>query len=158
MRAGAAAVETQPPAAAAPPSQRHWQRPRGPIIARRPAAAALPPGLVEAAGSSSAAHDMLHPLAALRQLVGTPQLLLPELAVAAAAAYMAAAWPDRPRGWARAELLRVAPSTVAGMGVFAAQRIEAGTVLGAYPGRPRSPQAMAAKLEAAPGAASYCFR
>lgn len=101
---------------------------------------------------------MMHPLAALQQLVGTPQLLIPELALAAAAAFMAAAWPDRPRGWARTELLRVAPSTVAGLGVFAAQRIEAGTILGAYPGRPRSPAAMAAKLQVAPGAASYCFR
>lgn len=87
-----------------------------------------------------------------------PQLLGLEALAVAAAAYVAALWPDRPRGWARGELLRVAPSQVAGLGVFAAQPIAAGTVLGGYPGRPRSPAGMAAKAAAAPAARDFCFR
>ena len=54
--------------------------------------------------------------------------------------------------------MQVRQSEVAGRGVFARARIPAGTVLGAYPGRPRTPQGMAAKAEAAPGARDYCFR
>ena len=47
---------------------------------------------------------------------------------------------------------------MAGKGVFAAAAIPAGTVLGAYPGRPRGPAQMASKCEAAPAARDYCFR
>lgn len=46
-----------------------------------------------------------------------------------------------------------------GLGVFATAPIPAGTVLGAYPGRPRSPADMTSKVQgAAPAAASYCFQ
>lgn len=53
---------------------------------------------------------------------------------------------------------QVRQSSVEGRGVFAVQPIAEGTVIGAYPGRPRSAPQMAAKCEAAPGARSYAFR
>lgn len=53
---------------------------------------------------------------------------------------------------------QVRESGVAGLGVFARAAIPAGTVLGAYPGRPRAAQEMQAKIARAPGAASYCFQ
>ncbi|GAB4816821.1 hypothetical protein N2152v2_003867 [Parachlorella kessleri] len=73
-------------------------------------------------------------------------------------AYLAAAWPDRPRGWSRKDLLEVRESPIQGLGVFAKRPIAAATVLGAYPGRPRSPTEMAAKIAATPAAAAYCFQ
>jgi hypothetical protein len=45
----------------------------------------------------------------------------------------------------------------AGRGVFARQAIPANTVLGEYPGRPRSDIEMAAKCIFAPMARQYCF-
>ena len=55
-------------------------------------------------------------------------------------------------------LLQVRPSPVAGQGVFAMQDIAAGTVIGAYPGRPRVPHEMAAKAASAPASKGFCFR
>jgi hypothetical protein len=80
---------------------------------------------------------------------------LPALAAAAPT------WPCSASCWraaARPPLLQVRQSAVAGRGVFARACIAAGTVLGAYPGRPRTPQGMAEKAELAPGARDYCFR
>lgn len=105
-------------------------------------AAAVPP-LLESVQQAAASHAALYTL---------------ETLLAATAAYAAAVWPDRPRGWCFRELLTVRPSPVAGNGVFALVDIQAGTVLGAYPGRPRTPQQMAAKVASAPSAAGYCFR
>ncbi|EFN57586.1 hypothetical protein CHLNCDRAFT_51149 [Chlorella variabilis] len=87
-----------------------------------------------------------------------PALYTLEFLLLGAAAYAAAVWPDRPRGWCFNELLAVRSSPVAGRGVFATVRIQEGTVLGAYPGRPRTPQGMADKCTYAPAAAGYCFR
>ncbi|KAL4430122.1 hypothetical protein ABPG77_004904 [Micractinium sp. CCAP 211/92] len=81
-----------------------------------------------------------------------------ELLLAGAAAYAAAVWPTRPRGWAFKELIEVAPSRVAGKGVFATVTIPAGTVIGCYPGRPRTPAEMVAKCAVAPGARDYAFK
>lgn len=81
-----------------------------------------------------------------------------QLALTAASAYLAAAWPARPRGWARSDLIEVRSSPVQGRGIFAKVDIPPGTVLGAYPGRPRTPADMTAKCVAAPGARYYCFR
>lgn len=53
---------------------------------------------------------------------------------------------------------QVAPSRVAGQGVFAVVSIPAGTVIGSYPGRPRTPAEMAAKCALAPGARDYAFK
>jgi hypothetical protein len=53
---------------------------------------------------------------------------------------------------------QVRESGVAGLGVFARAPLAQGTVLGAYPGRPRTPAEMAAKVAAAPAAAAYCFQ
>lgn len=52
---------------------------------------------------------------------------------------------------------QVRESAVAGLGVFAVAPIPEGTVLGAFPGRPRSPAGMRAKVAQAPEAAAYCF-
>eukprot|EP00887_Chlorella_sp_A99_P000801 scaffold5.g801.t1 len=54
--------------------------------------------------------------------------------------------------------MQVRDSGLAGRGVFAAAGIPAGTVLGAYPGRPRPPADMLAKAARAPGAKQYAFR
>jgi hypothetical protein len=81
-----------------------------------------------------------------------------ETLVLGAAAYAAAVWPDRPRGWCFKELVEVRDSPIAGKGVFATVHIQAGTVLGAYPGRPRTPQEMMVKYQSAPAAGGYCFK
>ena len=44
-----------------------------------------------------------------------------------------------------------------GLGAFAKQDIPAGTVLGRYPGRIRTPEEMAAKAFRSPGAKDYCW-
>lgn len=49
-------------------------------------------------------------------------------------------------------------SAVEGRGLFARKDIACGTVLGQYPGRPRSANAMLAKFQTAPLAREYCFR
>lgn len=54
--------------------------------------------------------------------------------------------------------MQVAPSQVAGTGLFAAVTIPGGTVIGSYPGRPRSAAEMVAKCAAAPGARDYAFK
>jgi hypothetical protein len=67
---------------------------------------------------------------------------------------------QRPRGMlAPSVQLRVGLSNVpgAGRGVFAAAPMAAGTVLGTYPGRLRSPLGYAQKLVQAPAAAEYCW-
>ena len=74
-------------------------------------------------------------------------------------AYLSAVYANRPRGSARSDLLVVKTSQVpgAGRGVFARQAIPVSTVLGEYPGRPRSDIEMAAKCMFAPLARQYCF-
>lgn len=81
-----------------------------------------------------------------------------QLLLTTSLAYVAAGWPGRPRGWCNRELVEVRDSGLAGRGVFAAAGIPAGTVLGAYPGRPRPPADMLAKAARAPGAKQYAFR
>jgi hypothetical protein len=54
--------------------------------------------------------------------------------------------------------LQVRESRIAGRGLFARMTIPPGTVLGAYPGRVRTPEEMLAKAETAPLCASYAFR
>jgi len=68
-------------------------------------------------------------------------------------------YSKRPRGSCRKELVVVKDSLVpgAGLGVFARKDIEKGTVLGQYPGIPRSDVEMAAKCMLAPMAREYCF-
>ncbi|PSC75926.1 SET domain-containing -lysine N-methyltransferase isoform B [Micractinium conductrix] len=128
-------------------------RPASARYRRRPAAAALPPGLegLAPAADSGALAVVSEALAQHGALYAWDALL------AAAAAYAAAAWPSRPRGWC-SKLVEVRPSQVAGLGVYAVADIKEGTVLGAYPGRPRTPAGMAAKSAVAPGARDYCFR
>lgn len=74
------------------------------------------------------------------------------------AAYVAAGWPERPRGWSRRDLLEVTESSIEGLGVVARVPIPEGTVVGCYPGRPRQAPEMRAKIDMAPLAASYCFQ
>ena len=76
-----------------------------------------------------------------------------------AVALLAAAksYRDRPRGWVRADLVTTAESPVAGKGLFATSDIPAGTVLGAYPGLPRSEEDMKQKAASAPKVAQYVF-
>jgi hypothetical protein len=81
-----------------------------------------------------------------------------ELAASGVAAYAAAVWPDRPRGWVRKDLIEVRESAIAGLGVYAIADIPAGTIIGAYCGRLRSPAQMVAKCVAAPTAKNYCFK
>ncbi len=80
-----------------------------------------------------------------------------EAAVAAVALLAARAYRDRPRGWARADLLVLSKSPVAGIGLFARCEIPEGTVLGCYPGRPRTEAEMMAKAATAPGTRQYVF-
>lgn len=81
-----------------------------------------------------------------------------QLVAATVAAYAAASWTDRPRGWAREDLIEVKDSPVEGKGVFAKTDIPEGIAVGSFPGRPRTPQQMAAKCITAPRAGLYCFR
>jgi hypothetical protein len=81
-----------------------------------------------------------------------------QLAITAVAAYAAAAWPTRPRGWSRTDLIEVRDSSVQGKGIFAKENIPENTILGAYPGRPRSSSEMLTKCQTAPLARYYCFR
>ncbi|KAK9844023.1 hypothetical protein WJX81_002141 [Elliptochloris bilobata] len=75
------------------------------------------------------------------------------LALAAAAA----CWAERPRGWADSRLLEVRTSSVpgAGRGVFCRAGVPSGAVLGAYPGRVRSPAQVLAKVATAPRTRDY---
>jgi hypothetical protein len=111
---------------------------------RQPAPRALPPSLMDCSLSAAAASSAPQPadsfLLGLQQgLLQHPQLYILESLLVLVAAYAAAAWPDRPRGWCLSRLVGVGPSKVAGRGVFALLHIEAGTVIGSYPGRPRTP-------------------
>jgi hypothetical protein len=81
-----------------------------------------------------------------------------QFAITAVAAYLAAAWPSRPRGWSRTDLIEVRDSSVQGKGIFAKENIPENTILGAYPGRPRSAAGMLTKCSTAPLARYYCFR
>jgi hypothetical protein len=81
-----------------------------------------------------------------------------QLAIASVAAYLAAAWPLRPRGWSRTDLIEVRDSQVQGKGIFARENIPENTILGAYPGRPRTSAEMLIKCQTAPLARYYCFR
>ncbi|KAG1654115.1 hypothetical protein FOA52_007459 [Chlamydomonas sp. UWO 241] len=89
---------------------------------------------------------------------GTRRTYLAETAAFVGAAGLVRAWTTRPRGWCRADLVAVAPSVIAGTGLFARCAIPAGTVLGAYPGVPRSPAETLAKAEVAPRTRQYVFR
>ncbi|CAG9462484.1 unnamed protein product [Pedinophyceae sp. YPF-701] len=81
-----------------------------------------------------------------------------EAALAAFGALFAACLVERPRGGtARQDLMVVKDSPVHGRGVFASQVIPAGTVLGIYPGRVRTPNAMLEKAQAAPQSKSYAW-
>lgn len=133
-----------PPVAAFRPRQAHTSS-RG-----RPAAA-LPPELLPYVADPQPSDWLVDAVRAI------PILPL-QLAIAVGGAYLAAAWPVRPRGWARSDLIEVRASPVQGRGIFAKVDIPPGTVLGAYPGRPRTPTEMTTKCAAAPGAAFYCFR
>ena len=53
--------------------------------------------------------------------------------------------------------MATAESPVAGVGLFATADIVRGTVLGAYPGRPRTEQDMRRKAARAPRVAQYVF-
>ena len=85
------------------------------------------------------------------------QVYLVEAAVAAALLLAAPAYRDRPRGWARSDLVATGASPLAGTGLFARADIAAGTVLGAYPVRPRTEPEMRAKAASAPAVAQYVF-
>jgi len=64
----------------------------------------------------------------------------------------------RPRGFSHPDLaVRQSTMPGAGKGVFATARIKKGTVLGAYPGIPRTDQEMAAKALVVPMSRFYCF-
>lgn len=67
------------------------------------------------------------------------------------------AYRDRPRGWVRSDLVATAESPVAGVGLFALTDIAKGTVLGAYPGWPRTEEDMKRKAASAPKVAQYVF-
>jgi hypothetical protein len=69
-----------------------------------------------------------------------------------------AAYTFRPRGSSH-RALAVSSSTIpqAGKGVFATEPIARGTVLGSYPGVPRSDEEMAAKALVVPTSRFYCF-
>ncbi|KAG7667764.1 hypothetical protein NADE_002598 [Nannochloris sp. 'desiccata'] len=93
----------------------------------------------------------------LETLSNIPILPL-QLTITAVAAYLAAAWPLRPRGWSRTDLIEVRDSQVQGKGIFATENIPENTILGAYPGRPRTSAEMLTKCQTAPLARYYCFR
>jgi len=86
-----------------------------------------------------------------------PEVLLAELAVTSLIAAAYYLHQQRPRGWARRDLVEVRKSPIAGMGLFAKQRIPSRTVIGGYPGVLRTPTDMANKALAAPGAKQYAF-
>lgn len=111
---------------------------------RQPQSKRLPPV------RSLVVHQLIHSI--------EPHKIFLELTISALASYISALWPIRPRGWTRKDLLEVRPSPVAGDGVFAVVPIPAGTVLGGYPGRPRTSTQMAAKCVMAPSSQYYCFK
>jgi len=55
-------------------------------------------------------------------------------------------------------IMQVRASELHGLGAFARTSIAAGTILGAYPGRPRLPLDMMAKCKQAPGAVEYAMQ
>lgn len=146
---------SRPASAACSTLKTHRRHHRRPAPSKLATPAALPEGLLDAAGSSTGGGPGAVLLGGLAPRVALYSL---ELLLASIAAYAAAVWPDRPRGWVNKELVQAGPSQVAGKGVFALGPIPEGTVLGAYPGRPRTPAGMAAKSVVAPGARDYCFR
>ena len=88
--------------------------------------------------------------------------LLPglESAVKLLASVAYASFTFRPRGWSLVgECLDVRTSSIpnAGRGVFATAHIKQGTVLGAYPGIPRTDEEMTAKSMVVPMSRSYVF-
>ena len=85
------------------------------------------------------------------------QVLAFEACVASLGLLAAKAYRERPRGWVRSDLVVTGPSPLAGTGLFASRPIASGTVLGAYPGRPRSWEDMKKKYEAAPASKQYVF-
>ena len=76
-----------------------------------------------------------------------PPLIAIEAAATASTLFVAFCIKHRPRGTARDDLLEARPSLVSGTGLFARQDIGAGTILGQYPGRPRSSRDMLEKVE-----------
>jgi len=66
-------------------------------------------------------------------------------------------YKNRPRGWAREDLVHVATSKVAGQGLYATRDIPKNTVLGAYPGIPRNACDMAVKAQRCPQVEQYVF-
>ena len=55
-------------------------------------------------------------------------------------------------------LLQIAPSQVAGQGLFATNDIEKGTIIGTYPGVPRTAKSMLQKVAIAPACQQYVFQ
>ncbi|GAX73149.1 hypothetical protein CEUSTIGMA_g602.t1 [Chlamydomonas eustigma] len=66
-------------------------------------------------------------------------------------------YKNRPRGWARNDLVQIATSQVAGKGLFAKRDIPSSTVLGAYPGLPRDSYDMGLKAHRCPQVEQYVF-
>ncbi|KAK3235786.1 hypothetical protein CYMTET_54050 [Cymbomonas tetramitiformis] len=88
----------------------------------------------------------------------TPEVLAGEAVGAAVLAGLLLVWQDRPRGSAASDLIEVRESAIHGKGVFARQNICEGAFLGYYPGRLRTPEAMAEKIIAAPNSKGYCWQ
>jgi hypothetical protein len=74
-------------------------------------------------------------------------LIVTEAFVTASALFTAFCVKHRPRGSSRDDLLEPRPSLVSGTGLFALKDIAEGTILGSYPGRPRSNAEMLQKVE-----------
>jgi hypothetical protein len=85
-------------------------------------------------------------------------LTITRVALTTIAAYIAAVYPDRPRGRSSTDLIEVRDSPIQGKGVFAKQTIPDNTIIGTYPGRPRTGQAMTLKAQSTPLAAGFCFK
>lgn len=76
-----------------------------------------------------------------------PYIVGIEAFVTASALFTAFCIKHRPRGTSRDDLLEPRPSLVSGTGLFALADIAEGTILGSYPGRPRSAKQMLEKVE-----------
>eukprot|EP00798_Chlamydomonas_sp_ICE-L_P024179 gene24179-9769_t len=122
---------------------------------RAPSCAATLPSLLAIPTTLPDLPNFLEPPTTLTEAI---ELYGTEFAFAAFAALAVVSYTNRPKGWARTDILSVQDSGIAGLGLFAKQPIPGGTVLGAYPGRPRSAVEMTAKAETAPLARQYVFR
>lgn len=88
----------------------------------------------------------------------TPAFLASEAVTVGLTALAIDSFRNRPVGWVNTNLVRVGPSNVHGMGLFAVREIAKGTRIGRYPGRLRTEAEMDRKLERVPHASEYLYQ